>query len=172
MVGAEGFEPPTLCSQSRCATRLRYAPPRNRPGARTRQRARVRPARDRQSYGPCPDPSNRLAPRPRGRARIIGFKPRFELQGDPTVTAKILDGKAISQALKAKVRAETDALSQRGARRPGLAVVLVGQDPASEIYVRNKRRSCEETGIVSVAHDLPATTSEATLTSEVKFHKE
>ena len=84
------------------------------------------------------------------------------------MTAKILDGKAISQALKAKVRAETDALSQRGARRPGLAVVLVGQDPASEIYVRNKRRSCEETGIVSVAHDLPATTSEATLVALIE----
>ena len=79
------------------------------------------------------------------------------------MAAQILDGKAISQSLKAKVRAATDALAARGGRRPGLAVVLVGQDPASEIYVRNKRRSCEETGIVSVAHNLPATTPEATL---------
>lgn len=79
------------------------------------------------------------------------------------MTAKILDGKAISQSLKAKVRTDTDALAARGLRRPGLAVVLVGQDPASEIYVRNKRRACEETGIVSVAHDLPATTTEAAL---------
>ena len=79
------------------------------------------------------------------------------------MAAQILDGKAISQSLKAKVRAATDALAARGGRRPGLAVVLVGQDPASEIYVRNKRRSCEEAGIVSVAHNLPATTPEATL---------
>ncbi|HXQ31289.1 MAG TPA: bifunctional methylenetetrahydrofolate dehydrogenase/methenyltetrahydrofolate cyclohydrolase FolD [Steroidobacteraceae bacterium] len=79
------------------------------------------------------------------------------------MTAKILDGKAISRSLKAEVRAQTDALCARGARRPGLAVVLVGEDPASEIYVRNKRRSCEETGIASVAYDLPASTSEAEL---------
>ena len=72
------------------------------------------------------------------------------------MTAKILDGKAISQSLKAKVRTATDALAAAGGRRPGLAVVLIGADPASEVYVRNKRRSCEETGIVSVAHDLPA----------------
>jgi methylenetetrahydrofolate dehydrogenase (NADP+)/methenyltetrahydrofolate cyclohydrolase len=79
------------------------------------------------------------------------------------VTAKIIDGKAIAQALKAKVRQRTDALAAEGARRPGLAVVLVGNDPASEIYVRNKRISCEQSGIVSVAHDLPSATSAETL---------
>jgi methylenetetrahydrofolate dehydrogenase (NADP+) / methenyltetrahydrofolate cyclohydrolase len=79
------------------------------------------------------------------------------------VTAKLIDGKAISKALKADVRVATDALAARGARRPGLAVVLVGSDPASGIYVRNKRISCEETGIISVSHDLPAETPEATL---------
>jgi methylenetetrahydrofolate dehydrogenase (NADP+)/methenyltetrahydrofolate cyclohydrolase len=79
------------------------------------------------------------------------------------VTAKLIDGKAISKALKADVRVATDALVARGGRRPGLAVVLVGNDPASSIYVRNKRISCEETGIHSVSHDLPAETPEATL---------
>ena len=79
------------------------------------------------------------------------------------MAAKMLDGKAIARSLKVTVRAETDALVARGGRRPGLAVVLVGQDPASEIYVRNKRRACEETGILSVAHDLPAATPQATL---------
>jgi len=79
------------------------------------------------------------------------------------VTAKLIDGKAISRALKADVRVATDALAARGARRPGLAVVLVGNDPASSIYVRNKRISCEETGVLSVSHDLPAETSEAAL---------
>ncbi len=79
------------------------------------------------------------------------------------MTAKLIDGKAISKALKADVRRATDELAARGARRPGLAVVMVGEDPASGIYVRNKRLSCEETGILSVAHDLPASTSEAAL---------
>jgi methylenetetrahydrofolate dehydrogenase (NADP+)/methenyltetrahydrofolate cyclohydrolase len=79
------------------------------------------------------------------------------------VGAQILDGKAIGTKLKSDVRRATDALAARGQRRPGLAVVLVGQDPASEIYVRNKRRSCEEAGVVSVAHDLPAATPEAEL---------
>ena len=79
------------------------------------------------------------------------------------MTAKLIDGKAISKALKSEVRTATDALLARGARRPGLAVVMVGEDPASGIYVRNKRISCEETGILSVAHDLPASTSEAAL---------
>jgi len=79
------------------------------------------------------------------------------------VAAKLIDGKAISKALKADVRRATDDLAARGARRPGLAVVMVGEDPASGIYVRNKRLACEETGVVSVAHDLPAGTSEAAL---------
>src|SRR6185437_4442385 len=52
---------------------------------------------------------------------------------------------------------------QRYGRRPGLAVVQVGDDHASSIYVRNKRKSCEESGIASFAHDLPATTTEAQL---------
>ena len=79
------------------------------------------------------------------------------------MAAKLIDGKAISKALKADVRKATDDLAARGARRPGLAVVMVGEDPASGIYVRNKRLACEETGVVSVAHDLPAGTSEAAL---------
>ena len=79
------------------------------------------------------------------------------------MAAKLIDGKAIARALKADVRKATDDLVARGGRRPGLAVVMVGEDPASGIYVRNKRLSCEETGIVSVAHDLPASTSEAAL---------
>ncbi|HUO94761.1 MAG TPA: bifunctional methylenetetrahydrofolate dehydrogenase/methenyltetrahydrofolate cyclohydrolase FolD [Steroidobacteraceae bacterium] len=79
------------------------------------------------------------------------------------MAAKLIDGKAISKALKADVRRATDDLAARGARRPGLAVVMVGEDPASGIYVRNKRLACEETGVVSVAHDLPAGTSEAAL---------
>jgi methylenetetrahydrofolate dehydrogenase (NADP+)/methenyltetrahydrofolate cyclohydrolase len=79
------------------------------------------------------------------------------------MTARIIDGKAIAAALKADIRKATDALAARGGRRPGLAVVMVGDNPASAVYVRNKRRACEETGIVSVAHDLPHSTTEVEL---------
>ena len=92
----------------------------------------------------------------------------FGFTADPTpdevpVTAQLLDGKSIAHSLKREVRIQTDALAARGGRRPGLAVVIVGEDPASTIYVRNKRRACEEAGLVSVAHDLPASTPEAAL---------
>jgi methylenetetrahydrofolate dehydrogenase (NADP+)/methenyltetrahydrofolate cyclohydrolase len=77
--------------------------------------------------------------------------------------ARLIDGKAIAQSLKHQVRSAIDALVASGGRRPGLAVVLLGNNPASEVYVRNKRRSCEEVGVISVAHDLPESTSEAEL---------
>ena len=79
------------------------------------------------------------------------------------MTAKILDGKAMAADILGEVRAATDGLEQRGRRRPGLAVVMVGEDPASAVYVRNKRRACEQAGVVSVAHDLPGTTTQAEL---------
>jgi methylenetetrahydrofolate dehydrogenase (NADP+)/methenyltetrahydrofolate cyclohydrolase len=79
------------------------------------------------------------------------------------VAARLIDGKRIATAVKTEVRAEIDAALARGLRRPGLAVVMVGDNPASAIYVRNKRRSCEEAGVLSVAHDLPQSTSEREL---------
>jgi methylenetetrahydrofolate dehydrogenase (NADP+)/methenyltetrahydrofolate cyclohydrolase len=75
------------------------------------------------------------------------------------MTAKIIDGKAIAADITREVRAETDAFERRGLRRPGLAVVMVGDNAASAVYVRNKRRACQQTGIVSAAHDLPASTT-------------
>ncbi|HEX5512829.1 MAG TPA: bifunctional methylenetetrahydrofolate dehydrogenase/methenyltetrahydrofolate cyclohydrolase FolD, partial [Gammaproteobacteria bacterium] len=77
--------------------------------------------------------------------------------------AQILDGKAIAAELRNDIRKQIDERRQRGHHIPGLAVVLVGADPASQIYVRNKRRACEETGIESFAYDLPASTSEEEL---------
>lgn len=77
--------------------------------------------------------------------------------------ARLIDGKQIAETLIAEVAAAVDARVQAGLRRPGLAVVLVGNDPASAVYVRNKRRACERAGITSFAHDLPETTSEAEL---------
>ena len=82
-------------------------------------------------------------------------------------TALVLDGKAVAAKVRAEVAARSRAYHQRFGRRPGLAVVQVGEDPASTVYVRNKRRSCEDVGIESFAHDLPAATGEAQLLSLV-----
>ena len=79
------------------------------------------------------------------------------------MSAQIIDGKRIADQLKAQVRVATDAMAAAGKARPGLAVVKVGSDPASAVYVRNKRLSCEQAGILSVAHDLPEQTSQADL---------
>jgi methylenetetrahydrofolate dehydrogenase (NADP+) / methenyltetrahydrofolate cyclohydrolase len=79
------------------------------------------------------------------------------------MSAKIIDGKRIAQELRREVRTGTDAFEREARRRPGLAVVMVGDNAASAVYVRNKRRACEETGIVSVAHDLAGSTGEADL---------
>ncbi len=81
----------------------------------------------------------------------------------PIMTAKVLDGRTFAAEIKAEVRAATDALAARGLRRPGLAVIMVGDDAASAVYVRNKRRSCEEAGIVPHDHDLSRSTTEAAL---------
>lgn len=85
------------------------------------------------------------------------------------MTAKIIDGKAVAEQIKADIRSATDALAAAGKRRPGLAVIMVGDAAASEVYVRNKRRSCDQAGIFSSAHDLPATTSEAELLDLVQL---
>jgi len=75
----------------------------------------------------------------------------------------IIDGKAIAADIRREVREESDRLAARDKRRPGLAVVLVGDDPASSIYVRNKRAACEECGFVSVSHDLPHSATQTEL---------
>lgn len=81
------------------------------------------------------------------------------------MTARLIDGRGLAAEVKNQVRGRIEAALARGRRRPGLAVVKVGNDPASEVYVRNKRRACEEVGIRSVAHDLAASTSEIALLS-------
>lgn len=77
--------------------------------------------------------------------------------------AILLDGKAVAAKVRGEVAARAAKLAGMLGRRPGLAVVQVGEDPASRIYVRNKRRAAAETGIESFAYDLPATTAEAEL---------
>jgi methylenetetrahydrofolate dehydrogenase (NADP+) / methenyltetrahydrofolate cyclohydrolase len=83
------------------------------------------------------------------------------------MTAQLIDGRKLAAEVKNQVRDKIEAALALGGRRPGLAVVKVGDDPASEVYVRNKRRACEDVGIRSVAHDLPAATSESALLSLV-----
>jgi methylenetetrahydrofolate dehydrogenase (NADP+)/methenyltetrahydrofolate cyclohydrolase len=77
--------------------------------------------------------------------------------------ARILDGKRIADELLDGLKARIDARMAAGGSRPGLAVVLVGGDPASQSYVRNKRRAADKVGIRAFDHDLPEGTSEAEL---------
>ena len=79
------------------------------------------------------------------------------------MSAQILDGKAIALQVRGRVAERVELRLQQGLRAPGLAVVLVGADPASEVYVRNKRRACEEAGVTSLSHDLPEDISEQQL---------
>jgi methylenetetrahydrofolate dehydrogenase (NADP+)/methenyltetrahydrofolate cyclohydrolase len=74
------------------------------------------------------------------------------------MSAQIIDGKAIAAHLRQHIKQRVDARVAAGKRIPGLAVILVGQDPASEVYVRNKRKACEEAGLNSYAYDLPDNT--------------
>ena len=71
------------------------------------------------------------------------------------MSAEVIDGKAVAADLRARV---AEVVSRRE-RKPGLATVLVGEDPASHVYVANKRRACEEAGIRSIHHELEADVS-------------
>jgi len=77
--------------------------------------------------------------------------------------ADIIDGKAIARALDDKTKARVDALVAAGHPRPGLTVILVGEDGASQVYVRRKIKACEKVGIISTEHRLPADASQADL---------
>jgi methylenetetrahydrofolate dehydrogenase (NADP+)/methenyltetrahydrofolate cyclohydrolase len=79
------------------------------------------------------------------------------------MSARIIDGKAVAADIRRQVKDSVDRRAARGTRQPGLAVVLVGNDPASEIYVRNKRNACAEAGVLSRSYDLPSDTSQQQL---------
>ena len=83
------------------------------------------------------------------------------------MTARILDGKALAERVAGEVRERVAARRSAGKRTPGLAVVLVGEHPASQIYVRNKRRTTDAVGMQSFAVDLPAEAGEARLLSAI-----
>ena len=79
------------------------------------------------------------------------------------MSAKIIDGKAIAQSVRHEVAAKVQQRIAAGLRAPGLAVVLVGEDPASQVYVGSKRRACEEVGFISRSYDLPIETDQQAL---------
>ena len=81
--------------------------------------------------------------------------------------AKIIDGKAISAQIRSEIKAETEQFAKTHGFRPGLAVIIVGDDAASQVYVRNKRRACEEVGFYSEAYELPAATTQEELNALV-----
>jgi methylenetetrahydrofolate dehydrogenase (NADP+)/methenyltetrahydrofolate cyclohydrolase len=83
------------------------------------------------------------------------------------MAARILDGKSLAAQLRAGVKERVAHLAQRGIR-PGLAVVLAGDDPASRLYVRNKVRACEETGIRSIQCEFPSSVAESVLIERVR----
>jgi methylenetetrahydrofolate dehydrogenase (NADP+)/methenyltetrahydrofolate cyclohydrolase len=79
------------------------------------------------------------------------------------MSAQIIDGKAIAKSVRQKVAKSVEKLVNKGKRPPGLAVVLVGVDPASQVYVNNKRKACEEVGFFEKSYNLPDTTSQSSL---------
>ena len=76
------------------------------------------------------------------------------------MSAKILDGKALAERMRLEMREQTDALCEQHGRAPGLAVILVGDDPASQVYVKNKKTGCEKAGIASFSYELDANTTQ------------
>jgi methylenetetrahydrofolate dehydrogenase (NADP+)/methenyltetrahydrofolate cyclohydrolase len=80
----------------------------------------------------------------------------------------VIDGKSLAAALRASQKSAVESLAARGVR-PGLAAVLAGSDPASRVYVRNKARACEETGVRSEVHEFPETVSESALVARIEM---
>ena len=80
------------------------------------------------------------------------------------MTAQLIDGKSIAASLRQQIAKRVTERRQQGLRTPGLAVILVGSDPASQVYVSHKRKDCEEVGFISKAYDLPSETTQQALT--------
>ena len=76
------------------------------------------------------------------------------------MSAKIIDGKAIAEALREEVKQSVAERAAKGLSVPGLATVIIGDNPASKVYVRMKHKACQEAGILSVGHELPATATQ------------
>ena len=81
--------------------------------------------------------------------------------------AKIINGKEISAAIRSEIKEATEKLVAESGVRPGLAVIIVGEDPASQVYVRNKKRACDEVGFYSESYELPENTTQEELNALV-----
>src|SRR6185503_7874131 len=147
LVGAAGFEPATLCSQSRCATRLRHAPF----------------AFSRASYAAADAAANERASVALESRRSSCENPRPFWTRSTLVTATLLDGKAVAKDIRDELGARVTNVLERLGRPPALAIVLVGDDPASEVYVRNKLKTAEDAGMGVNLDRLPSSTSLAAL---------
>lgn len=84
------------------------------------------------------------------------------------MTAQIIDGKKIASIMRSSIKTRIDKRLAEGRRAPGLAVIIVGNDPASAVYVRNKRKACDEVGIVSFSYDLADATTQDELVKLVQ----
>ncbi len=94
---------------------------------------------------------------------IVKWSPRYFPERSEIVSARLLDGKAIAQDIQKEIELDVAAFREVTGFAPGLAAVLVGDDPASQVYVRNKERACARVGMTSQLHQLPADTSESDL---------
>ena len=83
------------------------------------------------------------------------------------MTARIIDGKAVARKLRAEYASRVENLKSRHGVQPGIAVILVGDNPASQVYVRNKIQACKETGIHSELYHMPASTPESELLARI-----
>ena len=81
--------------------------------------------------------------------------------------ANIINGKEISAAIRCEIKENTEKLVKETGVRPGLAVIIVGEDPASQVYVRNKKKACDEVGFYSESYELPASTTQEELNALV-----
>ena len=82
--------------------------------------------------------------------------------------AQIIDGKAISKQVREEIAADVIKFNEKYNSAPGLAVIIVGSDPASQVYVRNKKKGCEEVGFYSESYELPESTTQEELISLVE----
>jgi len=84
------------------------------------------------------------------------------------MSAKIIDGKAVAEALREEVKKSVRARAEKGLPAPGLATVIIGNNPASKVYVRMKHKACQEAGIISVGHKLPTDATQADVEALVR----
>ena len=82
--------------------------------------------------------------------------------------AKIIDGKLISQQIREEIAQKVVDFNKKTGKLPGLAVIIVGEDPASQIYVRNKKKACEQVGFYSRVYELPEATTQEELNALVE----